>query len=71
MSNAISGALHAQQVAQTSQVAQDHQSKPTAKQTASLSLAPQDKVTISSAAQAASKAENQQSSGKDPDHDGK
>jgi hypothetical protein len=70
MTNSIFGAMHAQQLAQTSQVVQDSHAQPTPKQSASLHSAPHDTVTISSAAQAAAKAENQQSSS-DPEHDGK
>ena len=71
MSNAIVSANHAQQLAQASQLTQDHQPKPTPKQTASLSLAPKDTVTLSDAARAASQAEKQQAGSGDPDHDGK
>jgi hypothetical protein len=70
MANAISSAVHAQQVAQAAQVEQNSQPKQTPKQTSTQTAAPQDTVTLSSAARAASKAQNQQSGG-DPDHDGK
>ena len=71
MSNAISSALHAQQVAQSAQATQTSQPKPAPKQEAARSAAPQDTVTISSAARAASQAAQNQQTGSDGDHDGK
>jgi hypothetical protein len=71
MSNAISGAVHAQQLTQASQVNQNPEPKPAAKQTSTQNAAPQDTVNISNAARAASQAQNQQSGGGDSDHDGK
>ena len=71
MANAISGALHAQQAAQAAQVTQTVQPKASQKQNATQSATPEDKVTISSAAQKASQAAQNQQAGSDGDHDGK
>jgi hypothetical protein len=71
MANAISGALHAQQVAQAGQATQSPQTTPNAKQNATRSAAPEDSVTISAAGKAASQAPQSGQSGNDGDQDGK
>lgn len=70
MANAISSALHAQQVAQAAQTYQAPQSTPPAKQNANRSAAPQDTVTISSAGKAASQAAQSGQTDGDGDHTG-
>jgi hypothetical protein len=70
MANAISSALHAQQVAQAAQTYQAPQNNPTSKQNATRSAAPQDSVTISRAGQAASQAAQSGQTGNDGDRDG-
>jgi hypothetical protein len=71
MANAISSALHAQQVAQAVQAAQAHQTNPTPKQNNTRTAAPQDTVTISNAGRAANQAAQSQQTGGNADHDGK
>ncbi|HWF37574.1 MAG TPA: hypothetical protein VG322_03585 [Candidatus Acidoferrales bacterium] len=71
MSNAISSAHHAQQAAHAAQVTQTAQPKPAPKQNATQSASREDKVTISSAARAASQAAQNQQAGSDGDQDTK
>lgn len=70
MANAISSALHAQQVAQATQTYQAPQSTPRAKQNANRSAAPQDTVTISTAGKAASQAAQSGQTDSDGDRTG-
>jgi hypothetical protein len=71
MIGAISGATQAQLVAQA-QAVQAAQASQTVKPSSNGTSGPQDTVTISTAARAASQAQSQgQQTGGDPDHDGK
>jgi len=67
MSNVISSAQHAQQVAQAAQVARTSESNRTAKQNETQSASQEDKVTISNAARAASQSAKNQQTGSDGD----